>query len=219
MTRACTTSRGFTLLELLVALAIFGLLSVMSYSGLRTVLEQQSRAQESVDRLAELQKVYLLVQRDVEQAMPRIVRGEYGDELVAFGGDTTLQLTRGGWRNPLDRPRSSLRRVAYAIENDKLTRYTWSVLDRAQDSVPLEQPLTEAVSSFKLRFMNDKNAWLNKWPVDNQAAGIQQVQPGEPGEPGETGRQPLPKDLPHALEVTLEHEHYGQLVWLFRIGI
>lgn len=213
--RAC--GRGFTLLELLVALAIFGLLSVMSYSGLRSVLEQQARTQESVDRLAELQKVYLLMQRDFEQAVPRIVRGEYGDDLVAFGGDDVLQLTRGGWRNPLQQPRSSLQRVAYAIENDQLTRYTWSVLDRAQDSVPLEQPLTEAVRGMQLRFMNEDHEWLGSWPPVNPNTGQQPSQQGQ--QPAQQGQQPPPADLPNALEVTLDHEHYGRLVWLFRIGI
>lgn len=215
--RAGPCGRGFTLLELLVALAIFGLLSVMAYSGLRSVLEQQARTQESVDRLAELQKVYLLMQRDIEQAVPRIVRGEYGDDLVAFGGDDMLQLTRGGWRNPLQQPRSSLQRVAYAIENDRLTRYTWSVLDRAQDSVPLEQPLTEAVRGMQLRFMNEDYEWLGSWPPVNPNTGQQPSQQGQ--QSGQQGQQPPSTDLPNALEVTLDHEHYGQLVWLFRIGI
>ena len=49
---------GFTLLELLVALAIFGLLAAMSYSGLQAVLQQQSYTEEAATRLGELQKMY-----------------------------------------------------------------------------------------------------------------------------------------------------------------
>ncbi len=62
---------GFTLLELLIALAIFGLLSVMSYSGLKSVLDQHAGTDEAADRLGELQKLYLVMQRDIEQIVPR----------------------------------------------------------------------------------------------------------------------------------------------------
>ncbi|MGB5440345.1 MAG: prepilin-type N-terminal cleavage/methylation domain-containing protein, partial [Gammaproteobacteria bacterium] len=52
--------RGFTLLEMLVALAIFSLLAVMSYGGLAAVLEQQFRTEAEAERLAALQKAYLV---------------------------------------------------------------------------------------------------------------------------------------------------------------
>ena len=145
-------NNGFTLLELLIALAIFGLLSVMSYSGLRSVMDQHARTEEVADRLAELQKIYLVMQRDIEQIVPRSIRDEYGDQLPALVGDEFLQFTRGGWSNPLQRPRSSLQRVGYAFEDDELVRYTWQVLDRAQDTEPLKQPLTSTVSNMTMRY-------------------------------------------------------------------
>ena len=70
--------RGFTLLELLVALAIFALVSVMAYGGLASVLDQQFATDEIAGQLARLQKTYLLLQRDFEQLVPRPVRDEYG---------------------------------------------------------------------------------------------------------------------------------------------
>jgi general secretion pathway protein J len=190
--------RGFTLLELLIALAIFGLLSVMSYSGLRSVLDQHAHTEAVADRLAELQKLYLVMQRDVEQIVPRPIRGEYGDESPALAGDEALQFTRGGWSNPLGRPRSSLQRVGYAFEDDALVRYSWQVLDRAQDSLPLQQPLTEAVSNMSVR-----------WPVEDAASAGQD----SPDNPLLASKVRLPK----ALEITLEHDHFGELVWLFRL--
>ena len=42
---------GFTLLELLVALAIFGLLASLSYGGLQTVMTQQSMTEEFANEL------------------------------------------------------------------------------------------------------------------------------------------------------------------------
>ena len=79
------------------------------------------------------------MQRDIEQVVPRTVRDEYGDAQSPLVGGEDLQLTRAGWRNPGGRQRSTLQRVGYALEEQQLVRYCWSVLDRAQDSEPLEQ--------------------------------------------------------------------------------
>jgi general secretion pathway protein J len=201
--------RGFTLLELLIALAIFGLLSVMSYSGLRSVLDQHAHTEAVADRLAELQKLYLVMQRDVEQIVPRPIRSEYGDESPALAGSETLQFTRGGWSNPLGRPRSSLQRVGYAFEDDALVRYSWQVLDRAQDSLPLQQPLTEAVSNMSVRYLSPGGEWQSSWPAKDIGSAGQ----GSLNNPLTARKVELPK----ALEITLEHDHFGELVWLFRL--
>jgi general secretion pathway protein J len=196
----CAVSRGFTLLELLVALAIFGLLAVMSYGGLRSVLEQRAVTELEADRLAQLQKIYTLMQRDIEQVVPRAVRDEYGAELPPLLGAESLQLTRGGWRNPLGHARSTLQRVAYVYEDEQLVRYTWRVLDRAQDSQPVRQPLTDEITAMTVRYL-DNTEWKTSWGgVDGGAL------PGV-----------AVKVLPKAVEITLEHRRYGELVWLFRM--
>lgn len=194
---------GFTLLELLVALAIFALLSVMSYSGLRSVLDQQSITEQEAGQLGELQKIYLVMQRDFEQAVPRPVRDEYGEVVPPLMGGESLQLTRGGWNNPLGHPRSTLQRVGYAYTDEQLVRYTWLVLDRAQDSLPLEQPLTDNITLMDVRYLDDKGEWKTSWP-DTTAAAVAATSP---------------PPFPVAVEVTLEHKQYGELVWLFRMPV
>jgi general secretion pathway protein J len=194
---------GFTLLELLVALAIFGLLATMSYSGLRAVLEQQRYTDLAADRLGELQKLYLVMQRDIEQIVPRVIRDEYGEAQQPLVGGDALQLTRGGWRNPAGRQRSTLQRVGYAYDEQRLVRYTWSVLDRAQDSEPLQQPLSEDIERLQLRYLDGNDVWKEQWP---DALASIDVDPAEQ----------LPA-LPKAVEVTIEHKAYGTLVWLFQL--
>ena len=206
MRSGSTVCRGFTLLELLVALAIFGLLAAMSYGGLQAVLVQQSHTEQAADRLGELQKMYLVMQRDIEQIVPRFVRDEFGDAQQPLIGGDTLRLTRGGWRNPAGRQRSTLQRIGYAYEEQQLVRYTWSVLDRAQDSEPLKQPLIEDVERLQLRYLESNDVWKEQWPdaadlVDNEVA---------------EGLLGLPA-LPKAIEVTIEHKMYGTLVWLFQL--
>ncbi len=194
-------TRGFTLLEMLIALSIFGLLAVMSYGGLSSVLEQQFRTGVEADRLAELQKTYLIMQRDIEQVVSRPIRDEFGEELAPLVGDQALQLTRGGWSNPLGHPRSTLQRVAWYREDQQLRRYVWQVLDRAQDSLPLEQLLMENIEHLQFRYLLADDDWKEQWPTP-----IQNPDPDA-----------TPAVLPAAVEVTIEHEHYGPLVWLFRL--
>ena len=201
-----SSSKGFTLLELLVALAIFGLLAAMSYGGLQAVLNQQWHTEQAADSLAELQKMYLLMQRDIEQLVPRLVRDEFGDLQQPLVGADALQLTRGGWRNPAGRQRSTLQRIGYAYEEQQLVRYAWSVLDRAQDSEPLKQPLTEDVERMQLRYLDGYDAWKEQWPDASGFAGNEVA--------ADLSEFP---ELPKALEVTIEHKTYGTLVWLFQL--
>jgi len=197
-----SSNKGFTLLELLVALAIFGLLAAMSYGGLQTVLEQQSHTEEAATRLGELQKMYLVMQRDIEQVVPRTVRDEFGDAQLPLVGSEALQLTRGGWRNPAGRQRSTLQRVGYAFDDQQLVRYRWSVLDRAQDSEPLEQPLIEDVEGMGLRYLGRNDEWREQWPDTTAVIDV------------DTGELPA---LPKAIEVSIEHKTFGTLVWLFQL--
>jgi len=197
-----SSSKGFTLLELLVALAIFGLLAAMSYGGLQAVLEQQSYTEEAATRLGELQKMYLVMQRDIEQVVPRTVRDEFGDAQLPLVGSEALQLTRGGWRNPAGRQRSTLQRVGYAFDDQQLVRYSWSVLDRAQDSEPLEQPLIEDVEGMGLRYLGRNDEWREQWPDTTAVIDV------------DTGELPA---LPKAIEVSIEHKTFGTLVWLFQL--
>lgn len=201
-----SNSKGFTLLELLVALAIYGLLAAMSYGGLQAVLNQQWHTEQAADRLGELQKMYLLMQRDIEQLVPRFVRNEFGDVQQPLVGDDSLRLTRGGWRNPAGRQRSTLQRVGYAYEEQQLVRYAWSVLDRAQDSEPLKQPLTEDVERMQLRYLDGDDVWKEQWPDTSGFVGTDVA----------ADRTELP-ELPKALEVTIEHKTFGTLVWLFQL--
>jgi general secretion pathway protein J len=198
---ALKTGAGFTLLELLVALAIFGLLATMSYSGLQTVLTQQSFTEDAADRLSELQKLYLIMQRDIEQVVLRPIRDEFGDEQPPLVGGENFRMTRAGWRNPAGRLRSSLQRVGYAFEEDQLVRYSWLVLDRAQDSEPLIQLLTEDVESLQVRYFGADNEWKEQWP-DTQNTADPAIEPAL---------------LPRMVEVTIEHKMYGPLVWLFQL--
>jgi general secretion pathway protein J len=191
---------GFTLLELLVALAVFSLVSVMAYSGLRTVLQSKQQTDEHAGRIQQLQSAVLMLERDLSQFVPRPVRDEYGDESDAWHtsdyGAIRLAFTRGGRRNPTAIARSTLQRVAYGVEDEQLLRFSWPVLDRAQGTEPYRVALLDGVREFSLRYRGDGDEWLTQWPPVGLAPG-----------------DPVP--LPNAVEVTLELADMGKIRRLF----
>lgn len=192
---------GFTLLELLVALSVFAMVSMMAYSGLRTVLQSKQVTEQRAVRLQQLQSAVLMLERDLGQiALMRGIRDEYGDVQpplsTADFGTITLEFTRAGWRNPTGMARSTLQRVAYGIEEESLLRYSWTVLDRAQESAPDQVVLLEGVREMRLRYLDDSGEWHEQWPVAGMA-------------------QTAPVSSPRALEVTLELEDMGAIRRLF----
>lgn len=194
--------RGFTLIELIIAIAIFGLMSVMAYSALNSALRTRDYADLQADRLAEVQKAFTILGRDVEQAVNRPVRDNYGSEMQPFlgggYGSAVLELTRDGRRNPMGQTRSTMQRVSYLLEDDTLQRRSWRELDRAVNSEPQSAPLLTKVKSVELRFMDRDHQWQLQWPSAN-------------ANPNATPTLPL------AVEVTLELEDWGRLTRIFEV--
>jgi len=195
-------SGGFTLLEILVAVSIFGLIAVMAYSGLGGVLRTREVTDIVAKRLAELESAMMILSRDLTQAVNRPIRDEFGDTQSAFIGNESspvlLQFTRGGVGNPLNLTRSHLRRVAYFLDEGKLQRASWPRLDRSSQVELDRVDLVQNLESVKLRFMTMDHKYVNQWPP-------QQNQNGKPA------------DLPLGLEITLELKDWGSIIRLFRL--
>lgn len=195
--RAC----GFTLLELLIAIAVFAIMAALAYGGLSSVLRAREATAAGALRLRAVQQTMLLLGRDLDQAVPRSIRDQYGDVKPAlYGGADWIEFTHDGWANPTGALRSELQRVAYAVRDKKLVRDSWQVLDRAPDSTPYEATLLNGVTSLTLRYLDAADTWQESWPTQQQ----QGIAP-----------QQLP--LPRAVEVTLKLKPWGSITRLFRL--
>ena len=165
---------GFTLIEVLVALAVFGVLSVLAYMALGQTLSNADMLGVRMERLEAIQRTIRYLDSDLMQAAPRPVRGLLGDGYEpairsSFGSEYALEVTHGGWTNPAGLPRGTLQRSAYRLEDGELIRYHWRVLDRTVNNEPIEMVLLDGVDSIEFRYLTTDGEGSEQWPPTNVA--------------------------------------------------
>ncbi len=166
---------GFTLIEVLVSLAIFGVLYMLAFMTVDRTLANADLLTERMDRLQAIQRTMRYLASDLMQAAPRPVRDELGDSYTPslrsdLLGDFALELTHGGWPNPAGLPRSTLQRTAYRLEEDGLLRYHWNVLDRTYANEPYGTVLLDDVIGLNFRFLQADGEWTEQWPPQSAQA-------------------------------------------------
>lgn len=168
---------GFTLIEILVAMAIFSLIGLASTALLTNVVDDDKASSQRFAELEQLQRAMLTIERDLLQAVPRAVRinGEV-NQIVMRGGEDELGgladsigFVHGGWHNPqLMLPRSTLQLVGYRLEETKLLRLYGNYLDNVNGYEPKSKVLLEGVSDFQVEFLisssdNDEEEWQESY--------------------------------------------------------
>ena len=151
------TARGFTLVEVLIALAVTAFVAAAAYAGLSAVIDGVDATRAVARRTEDLNRALMILSRDLRQFAPRPVRDEFGEVEPALSGGPLapfpLTLTRTGWHASAEQPRSHLERVSYYLEDDALWRLSWPVLDRASSVEPQRVRLLDGVERLELRFL------------------------------------------------------------------
>ena len=165
-------SRAFTLIEVLVAMAIFGVLTVIAYMTLGQTLSNADLLSARMERLKAIQLAVRYIDSDFLQAAPRPVRDLLGDGYSpsirsSLSSDFPLELTHGGWSNPAGLPRGTLQRSAYRIEEGELIRYHWRVLDATTANEPIATALLDDVENIEFRFVRANGEYSDQWPPVN----------------------------------------------------
>jgi general secretion pathway protein J len=203
-------SRGFTLIEVMVAVAVAAVLAVMAFGAMRQALDNRERIRTNGARVTALQATIRTLVQDFSQLEPRPVREPVGDgyqpALLGTPGDNAqVMLTRAGWSNPAGVARSTLQRVRYQLRDGALYRDHWLVLDALLQPEPVARRMLDGVRGFRLRYMNEARQWQQEWP----AAG--------PNVGGASGERAL-RWRPIAVEVTLELEDWGTITRLVEVA-
>ena len=129
--------RGFTLLEILIALAIFAVMSMMAYAGLAAILDARARTVPRAEQLAQLQTTLYLLNEDLSQVIKRPIRDELGSAEPAFSvgrGNEILVFTRTVPSWSTNAGENNVLRVSYSLEKEALYRRVWSIPDRTQQT-------------------------------------------------------------------------------------
>lgn len=195
---------GFTLIELLAAMAVFAVLSVLTYSTLSQTLINRDLIGDNMGRLQALQRTFRIIERDFLQLSPRPVRDELGDGYqpalsTDFGSGFAVQLTRGGWTNPMTLPRGTQQRAAYRLEDGEIIRYHWNVLDHTLSNEVVAVTLLSDVNNLAFLFMQQNGEWTEQWPPIGQV--------------GPAGQRMRPR----AVQIVLELEDEGELTRIVEI--
>lgn len=146
---------GFTLPEMLVAIAAFALFSVMGQQVTDALFRAASVSGEQEQQLQELRRTMQLLAYDFTQ----MVRCDSDSMALARPEPReAIRFVRGGLPNPqMALPRSHLIQVAYRIHQQRLERLSWP----QKDAPPVVQPLLPA-HGLLLQFY-DGNTWLAQW--------------------------------------------------------
>lgn len=199
-----TRMRGFTLLEVMVAIGVMALVATGAYLSINAAAKSSEVTRETLERFERIDRTWVLLEADLRNAVARVTKLYYGPPipalLVDFNSEYRLSLLRAGRANPLLLPRTELARVGYRLEDGLLWRDTWYDPSRIEPEVATQQKLVDGVEEMTVRLLPphtqsvESGPWMEEWP-GNQS----------------------PKMLPVAIEVSLVFDDLGEVTRLFEV--
>lgn len=190
-------SRGFTLIEVLVALGIFAVISVIGYRGLAALIDSERHLAAEGARWQQIERFFTDFDNDVRYAAPRGGRDPGGllhHPLEAVPAPRSpdegqLTLTRFAADDP---DGTGMQRIAYRFEEQRVVLLAWPALDAAPLARPERIEILDGISAASLRYLDPDGRWNLSWPPANRLG-----------------------ELPMAVELTLTLDKVGPVTRLF----
>ena len=173
--RTAPRSSGFTLVEVLLALAIFCVITILAYRATASLTEGEARLSAEARRWRTLEALFTRFEADIRQAVPRASRAGPRIEpawlaLPADGaGNAALVFTRAG-AEFADDPGIAGQRIGYRLRGRAVEIAYWPQLDNAADIQPAVYTLVDGVTGFRIAYLGVAGAWRDSWPVQGESA-------------------------------------------------
>lgn len=185
--------RGFSLIELLVAVAVFALASALAWAGLSAVTDTRQRLAHEQQQFASVQRSVDFLARDLATAVDRPVRaGRSGRRDSLVGARRSISFTRMSVASELQTSSSALQRVVWFLDNKALVRGRYAVLDRPDDLGLRQRRMDDGVSDFVVRYLDHRGGWHERWPPSNKKGADSAA-------------------LPRAVEFRIQFESMGEI--------
>ena len=164
-------SRGFTLIEMLIALTIFAIMSALAYRGLTSILDARDRVAQENRKWREISIFFARLEADLVNAVARDIRNSNNLTEAAFIGNASfaketegqLMFTRMGLPGASG-TLAAPQRFGYRLKQGTVEELVWPVLDQGPRTVPAVYPLLAGVNTLRLRYLDGANQWRDTWP-------------------------------------------------------
>lgn len=204
MSKRLLLFKGFTLVEVMIAISITAIIATLAYQSLSSASISSERTEQAMARIEQIDRAWILLENDLRNAVLRTVKQPFGETLPSmqgsFGGEYSLLVLRAGLENPLALPRSEVVRVGYRLQENILWRDSWINLMSSDPLAARKQKLLGDVEEVQVQFLSPEASsvktgpWLEEWPGTGAA-----------------------ESLPLAVSITLNLKDMGEVQRLFAL--
>ena len=159
---------GFTLIELMIALAILALVAVLGYRALSSLTASEAQLGAEAQHWRALDALFARLEADMREALPREVRTGIGKEPAWIGdvdgaGNAVLRFSRAGPEFAAE-PGSAGQRIGYRLRDDTIEILYWPRLDQPASVAPQPYALAVGIVAFRVSYLDARSNWLDRWP-------------------------------------------------------
>ena len=174
MTFAPHRQRAFTLIEVLVAIVILGVVALLAYRATAAMTDGEAHLTRESDRWRSLDMLLARLESDMRQAIPRSARMGSSAEPAWLAlpadslGNSVLTFTRAGPEFAVE-PGVAGQRIGYRLRDGAIEALYWPQLDNVPGAVPAAYVLARDIDRFRIVQLTSRNVWSPQWPLLGEA--------------------------------------------------